>query len=65
VGEQPDNQRPKRPTEREAEIEIRRLTTDAAILAAPTIAVYANHVLNKPKVDPPPKIEIPPAADRK
>jgi hypothetical protein len=60
VGEKPDIQRIERPSE-----ETRSLTTDAAILAAPTVAVVANHLLNKPKSEPPPKIELPPGTDRK
>jgi hypothetical protein len=38
----------------------RSLTTDAAILAGPTIAVVANHLLNRPKQPEPPKVEVPP-----
>jgi hypothetical protein len=34
--------------------EVRSLTTDAAIALGPTLAVVANHYLNKPKAPPSP-----------
>jgi hypothetical protein len=36
------------------------LLTDAAIVAAPSLAVYVNHHLNKPKDAPPPPPQEPP-----
>jgi hypothetical protein len=48
--------------------EIRSLTTDAAILTTPTLAVVANQVgnyLQRPKAPPPPNVELPPGVDRR
>ena len=47
--------------------EQRSLTTDIAIVAAPAVAVVANHLLNKPsdnKPTEPAKIELPPGVDK-
>jgi hypothetical protein len=41
----------------------RSLTTDAAIVAAPTIAVVANHLLNRPEKEAPQKPVLPPGVD--
>lgn len=52
-------------TEREQpEVMKRSLSMAAAVAIAPTAAVVANHLLNKPKDDPPPKVELPPGVEK-
>ena len=42
------------------EVMTRSLSMAAAVAIAPTAAVVANHLLNKPKDDRPPKVALPP-----
>jgi len=46
------------------ELMYRSASMAAAVAIAPTVAVVANHLLNRPKDDPPPKVELPPWVEK-